>query len=90
MGERLDRTQEVAGSSPASSMKDPANAGLLFRLMDTESAWKLGETLAAESPIEPISLHIRELSSRCFDSTPPRARQNVGGFRGLTLSTVVS
>jgi hypothetical protein len=25
-----DRTQEVAGSSPASSMKDPANAGFVF------------------------------------------------------------
>src|SRR5947207_9301938 len=39
LGERLDRTQEVAGSSPASSTKKrPANAGLLFSDLATKSS----------------------------------------------------
>ena len=42
LGERLDRTQEVAGSSPASSTSErPANAGLLF--VDGERAAHVGE-----------------------------------------------
>ena len=38
MGERLDRTQEVAGSSPASSIKKPpGHRGFLFTGLETPS-----------------------------------------------------
>jgi len=42
LGERLDRTQEVAGSSPASSIhKGPAFAGLLLSPEATQvDAWQ--------------------------------------------------
>ena len=44
LGERLDRTQEVAGSSPASSIGEPAGNGGFFSSGD---AWRTTTILAA-------------------------------------------
>jgi hypothetical protein len=48
---RLDRTQEVAGSSPASSMKDLQTRSLLFSRMTTQSAWRSARRPALRSVI---------------------------------------
>ena len=58
LGERLDRTQEVGGSSPPSSThKRPAHAGLLFSKEQTKScesaAWSSFGQISVRDSIAP-------------------------------------
>ena len=51
---KRNRTQEVAGSSPASSIKDLQIAGRLFSKLDTESSWMLSEAVGLVSDRVPL------------------------------------
>src|SRR5207247_7009057 len=64
LGERLDRTQEVAGSSPASSTKKrPAQRAFLFSDLATESCenvpWSSFGQVAAKGLIAPRRSPVR-------------------------------
>lgn len=79
LGERLDRTQEVVGSSPTSSMKRPAEAGLLISGLAQRApgGWANSRRQFRDRPqIPPAN---REVSARPRGSTQPLGRRNFGG-----------
>ena len=56
LGERLDRTQEVAGSSPASSTLEPAGNGG-FSFSDVERGRRIGKWFGKFTPTRAYVVH---------------------------------
>ena len=81
LGERLDRTQEVAGSSPASSTpKDPANRGVLCVLAPARSARRAAGQLLVNLARVGVASSVPAHEDRCAmactnDSQRPRRRR---------------